>query len=217
VTRQALTRWIKREAGEDERKYNAMLADAKQGLGFSPLTGQIAAIGVFDTDRNQGVVYYQAPDNNESETREENFLFKPRTEKEMLENFWTGALSYNEFVSFNGRSFDVPFLVTRSAVNQVKPTMNLLYDRYNKNTIGCKHIDLMDQLTFHGVMRRRGSLHLYCRAFGINSPKAGGITGDDVGRLFSEKKYKDIADYNSWDLIATWELYKVWKEYFKML
>lgn len=217
VTKQALTRWIKREAAEDEGKYNAILADFKQGLGFSPLTGEIAAIGVFDTDKNRGVVYYQSPDENAQDSIEENFTFKPRTEAEMLKAFWEGALKYKEFVSFNGRSFDVPFLMTRSAINQIKPTLNLLGSRYLSNDPRkFRHIDLMDQLSFYGAMRRRGSLHLYCRAFGINSPKMGGITGEDVGRLFQEKRYKEIADYNSWDLIATWELFKVWEEYLKL-
>jgi hypothetical protein len=217
VTKHLLTRWIKREAAADEDKYNAKLADLQDGLGFSPLTGQIAVIGVFDTIKNQGVVYYQAPDSEHQEAREENFLFKPRTEKEMLKSFWQGALNYKELVSFNGRSFDVPFLITRSAVHQVKPTVNLMSDRYlNRDSYKVKHIDLLDQLTYYGAVRRRGSLHLYCRAFGIKSPKAGGITGDDISRLFAEKKYKEIAEYNSWDLIATWELFKIWQDYFNI-
>ena len=217
LTKFNLTRWIRREAADDENKYNVMLADIKEGLGFSPLTGQIAAIGVFDTLKNQGVVYYQAPAVNSEETREENFTFKPRTEKEMLENFWQGAKAYREFVSFNGRSFDVPFIITRSAVHEIKPAVNLMSNRYlNSQRGAARHIDLFDQLSFYGAVRRRGSLHLYCRAFNIKSPKAGGITGDDVNRLFQEKKYLEIAQYNSWDLIATWELYKIWNEYFNI-
>lgn len=214
VTRKALTRWIKREA-ENEERYKAMAEDMKQGLGFSPLTGEIAAIGVFDTEKNRGVVYYQSPDENGKDTIEENFTFKPRTEQEMLKAFWEGVLNYKEFVSFSGRSFDVPFLMIRSAVNHIKPSLNLLDNKYLNDPSKIRHIDLQEQLSFYGAMRRRGSLHLYCRAFGINSPKTGGITGEDVGRFFREKRYKEIADYNSWDLIATWELYKVWKEYLK--
>ena len=57
-TQNSLTRWIKREAGEDEGKYNVMLKDLKEGLGFSPLTGEIVAIGVYDTLVQKGVVYF---------------------------------------------------------------------------------------------------------------------------------------------------------------
>ncbi|MCX6796015.1 MAG: ribonuclease H-like domain-containing protein [Candidatus Falkowbacteria bacterium] len=214
VTKNNLTRWIKREAAGDEEKYNVMLTDIKEGLGFSPLTGQIVAIGIFDTVKNQGVVYYQAPAREEKETREENFTFKPKTEEEMLSAFWQGAINYQEFVSFNGRSFDVPFLVLRSAKYQIKPTLNLMTYRYGHDRIGgIRHIDLLDQFTYQGAVRRKGSLHLFCRMFNIKSPKAAGITGDDIDRLFQEQKYLELAEYNSWDLIATWELYKIWQKY----
>ncbi len=218
VTQDNLTRWIKRESGGNEEKYNVLFTDLKEGLGFSPLTGEIAAIGVFDTNKNQGVVYYQAPDSEEKDAKQENFLFKPRSEGEMLKAFWEGASNYQSFVSFNGRSFDVPFLVMRSAKHQIKPTVNLMTYRYgHKRSYGIEHVDLLDQLTYQGAVRRKGSLHLFCRMFNIKSPKSSGITGDDVDRLFGEKKYLEIAEYNSWDLIATWELYKIWKEYIKIV
>jgi len=216
VTQNNLTRWIKRQSGDDEKQYQAQFRDLKEGLGFSPLTGEIVTIGVFDSASDRGVVYYQAPDLNLSEETEENFVFKPKTEKEMLENFWQGVKNYKEFVSFNGRSFDVPFLLLRSAINKVKPSINLMGDRYLRyQNLNIKHVDLLDQLSFYGAVRRKGSLHLYCQALGIKSPKASGITGDDVNKLFKEKKYKEIAEYNSWDLIATLELYRVWLEYIK--
>lgn len=215
TTKHSLTRWIRREAGEDEGKYNFMLKDLEEGLGFSPLTGEIVALGVFDTEKNKGVVYYQAPEKKEEEHREENFIFKATNEEQMLKNFWQGVNSYQEFISFNGRSFDVPFLHLRSAIHGIKPAKDLAASRYlSSQPYAAKHIDLLDQLTFYGAVRRRGNLHLYCRAFGIDSPKALGITGDDVGRLFKEKKYQEIAEYNSWDLVAIWELYKKWQLYF---
>ena len=213
ATQDSLTRWIKREAGEEEGKYNVMLADLKEGLGFSPLTGEIVAIGIYDSEKNKGVVYFQSLAVEEKEYVKENFSFKPKTEKEMLTDFWQGAKNYGELVSFNGRSFDVPFLLIRSAVHKIKPTINLMSNRYLSSQYGVRHVDLLDQLSFYGAVRRKGNLHLYCRAFGIKSPKAGGITGDDVGQLFRDGEYKKIAEYNSWDLIATAELYKIWKEY----
>ena len=214
VTRHNLTRWINRQAGDDKEKFNVLLKDLKEGFGFSPLTGEIAAIGVFDTEKNKGVVYFQALDVEISEYNEASFCFKPKTEKEMLKAFWQGVLKYKTFVTFNGRSFDIPFLLIRGAVQKIKPTLNLMSNRYLRSQYGTvRHIDLLDQFSFYGAVRRRGNLHLYCNAFGIRSPKAEGITGDDVSRLFKEKKYKEIAEYNSWDLIATWELYQVWKKY----
>ncbi len=40
TTKKSLTRWIKREA-YSEVEYEAQLQDLEEGLGFSPLTGQI--------------------------------------------------------------------------------------------------------------------------------------------------------------------------------
>lgn len=198
------------------RAYQDSLEELKAGLGFSPLTGQIVAIGVLDCEKNKGVVYYQAPGAKEKESEAEGITFKPVTEKEMLEQFWAGAKNYNEFITFNGRAFDAPFLMIRSAVHGIKPTKDLMLNRYtNYQQSACRHIDLFDQLSFYGAMRKKGSLHLWSRAFGIKSPKADGVTGDDVGRLFKEKKFLDIARYNVGDLRATKALYEQWEKYLK--
>ncbi len=215
TTQEVLTRWIKKEA-EGETEYNAALKELKDGLGFSPLTGEIVAIGVLDYEKNQGVVYFQAPGENIAEFSENNFKFKQMTEKEMLENFWQGANKYQEFISFNGRSFDAPFLMVRSAIHEIKPTKNLMEGRYLYQQKSCSHIDLLDQLSFYGATRRKGNLHLWSKVFGIKSPKSDGVTGDDVGRLFKEKKFIDIAKYNTGDLIATKELYDKWNKFFNL-
>ena len=216
ATQEVLTKWIKKDS-ESEEEYVKALEELKSGLGFSPLTWQIVAIGVLDYDKNQGVVYFQAPGENLKEFQEENITFKPCSEKEMLENFWKGAEKYNEFITFNGRSFDAPFLAVRSAVHKIKTSKDLMSNRYlSSQRFGATHIDLFDQLTFYGATRRKGGLHLWCRAFGIISPKAQGVTGDDVAQLFKEKKYKEIARYNVGDLMATKELYDYWKNYIKL-
>lgn len=216
TTKDSLTRWIKRESVSDD-DYKESLKELKDGLGFSPLTGEIVVIGVFDLNKNQGVVCFQAPGEDIKEFSEGNVKFKQMAEKEMLENFWNGAANYQEFISFNGRTFDIPFLMVRSAVHNIKPSKNLMKGRYlYQQDFAAKNIDLADQLTFYGATRRKGSLHLWSNAFDIKSPKADGITGDDVGRLFREKKFLDIARYNVRDLVATKELYEKWDKYLNL-
>lgn len=214
VTKVNLTRWIERESGDEISKYNLLLSNLKEGLGFSPLTGEIIALGVYDTVKNSGVVYYQAPKGKDEEWSDGSFTFKTKSEEAMIELFWKGATHYEAFVSFNGRSFDVPFILIRGAKYKIRPAVDLMTDRYLKYS-KIKHIDLQDQLAFYGAVRKKGNLHLYCQALGINSPKAAGISGYDIKNLFKNKKYKEIAEYNSWDLIATWELYEIWKSYIK--
>ena len=118
TTQEVLTRWIKKES-KDEKEYQVLLDGLKNELGFSPLTGKVVAIGVMDYEKDKGAVYFDAPGENIKEFSERKFTYKPMGEKEMLENFWRGAENYDEFITFSGRSFDVPFLVVRSAIHGV--------------------------------------------------------------------------------------------------
>lgn len=215
-TQESLTRWIKRESYNDE-EYEVALKDLKEGLGFSPLTGRIVAIGIFDPEREKGAVYFDAPGETIQEFEENGYKFKSLDEASMLRQFWQLATKYQDFVTFNGRCFDIPFLMIRSAVNGIRPTRNLMATRYLNSSYsafeGVRHIDLQDQLSFYGAVRRKGSLHLWCRAFNIESPKTNGVTGDDVQELYTAKKYLDIARYNALDVTATAELYTTWQKY----
>ncbi len=210
TTQASLTRWVRREPlAEQER----LLGEVKNGLGLSPLTGRIVAIGVLDEEKGKGAVYFDAPKGDFPEREENGMKLKPMTEKEMLENFWRGVAEYETFISFNGRGFDVPFLMVRSAVHGIRPTKDLMSNRYlESQDYDARHIDLMDQLSFYGAVRRRGSLHMWCRVFGIESPKAEGVSGADIKRLFDEGRFEDIARYNAKDLFATRDLYRHWRK-----
>lgn len=216
MSQHSLTRWIERESRSDE-EYEAKLKDIKEGLGFSPLTGQVVAIGMLDVEQDAKVVYFQAPGEEYGRFEENGVTYEQMTEAQMLQRFWNGATKYTELVTFNGRGFDLPFLVVRSAVNGIRPSKDFLSNRYlGSQRFDAKHIDLQDQLTFYGAVMRKGSLHLWCRAFGIESPKVAGVTGDDVKELFESKRYKDIARYNVRDIVATRDLYAKWEKYVRM-
>jgi DNA polymerase elongation subunit (family B) len=213
ATQDNLTRWIKKDS-DSEDEYKIALQDLKNGLGFSPLTGEIVAIGILDYYKNEGAVYYQAPGQDNKELKEDGILFKQMDEETMLRKFWELAERYQVFITFNGRAFDMPFLITRSAIRGVRPTKDLMRGRYlYQNNPDALHIDLAEQLSFYGATRRKGSLHLWSRAFGIPSPKSSGVTGDDVGPLFKKGKFLDIARYNVGDIRATRELYAKWEQY----
>lgn len=214
TTQGNLSRWIERDA-RDEKEKKRLTEQLKDGLGFSPLTGKIVAVGVYDGERKKGAVFFEpAPKEPATDFEEGEFKFEALSEKEILTKFWDIATKYDTFVSFNGRGFDVPFLAVRSAVHSIRPSKNLLSNRYlSSQAYGAKHIDLQDQLTFYGASQRRGSLHLWCRAFGIESPKAQGVDGDDVKMLYEDGKGADIARYNARDLRATYALYQKYTAY----
>jgi len=217
TTQKVLTNWVNRSFTKGSDEHKKAVEKIKDETVFSPLTSQIVAIGVLDYEKEKGVVYFQDPSGKSEKFEEDNIEFKPATEKEMLEGFWQGAENYNEFISFNGRGFDVPFMMLRSAIHKVRPTKNLVGARYlYQHPEGAVHADLQEQLTFYGALGRKGmSLHMFTRAFGIESPKASGVTGDDVTSLFNEGKYEDIARYNVGDLWATKELYDYWNRYLR--
>src|SRR3989344_3862025 len=208
-TKEIMLKWLKRESYSDE-EYQREVDAVKDNLGFSPLTGQIVAIGVMDVDDKKGAVYFQSEASIEQE--EDGIKLQAMSEKEMLEKFWDIAKRCQECISFNGRAFDVPFILVRSAIHKIRPTINLMPPRYSSNA---NHIDLLDQLTFYGSVRKKGNLHLWSRAFGIKSPKADGVSGDDVGKLFQDREFLEIARYNAGDLKATAELYKYWNEFMR--
>ncbi len=186
------------------------IEDAKNSLSFYPVTAQIVTIGMLDVDSNKSFVFYQnegAPE----KIQEDNVTYISGNEKEILEHFWQLIDKASVFVTFNGRAFDCPFIMIRSAVNSVKATKNLVPYRYGKGP----HVDLMDQLTFYDAMRRKFSLDMWCKAFGIKSPKEEGVTGLQVKDLFKEGKHMDIAQYCARDLLATKELYIYWDKYIK--
>lgn len=204
---------------ESSKEYLLKYADSeeekqtvKESLSFYPLTGQIVTIGMLNPDTDKGIVYFQDPQGKMPKFKEDDFEFIPGTEEEILKNFWNTIKSYEQFITFNGRSFDCPFIMIRSAILKLKPTKDLMPYRYDSKI----HIDLLDLLTFHGAVRRRFNLHMWCKAFGIKSPKEEGITGYDVKALFQDGRYIDIARYCLGDLKATKELYFYWERYIKI-
>ena len=186
------------------------ILEVKESLSFYPLTGEVIAIGMLNPDSLRGAVYYQAPQDSLLPFEEDSISFHTGTEREILKIFWEAIKNYDQFITFNGRGFDCPFLMVRSAVHKIKPTRDLMPNRYSG-----PHVDLLDQLTFYGASRRRFSLDMWCKTFGIKSPKSEGITGYDVKGLFSSKRYIEIAKYCLGDIVATKELLSYWENYIR--
>lgn len=185
--------------------------DARNSLSFFPVTAQIVAIGLLEAESEQGYVYYQNGGGKPEEFKEGTTFFTSGSEAEILSRFWEQMKKYQQFATFNGRVFDCPFLMIRSSINGIKPTKNLMPNRYSS----LMHVDLMDQLTFYDAMRRKFSLHMWCKAFNIESPKDEGMTGLQVKEYYLAGKYKEIARYCFADIKATKKLFEYWNKYLK--
>ncbi len=215
MTQGELTKWIKKEA-KTKTEYELLLQNVKEGLSLSPLTGEIVAIGVYSCNSDRGAVYYQAPGETNAPFDKDTITYKQMTEKDMISKFWELTAQAQEMVSFNGRSFDVPYIMLRSAIHHIRPSRDLMSNRYVSMQRGLpKHIDLFDQMTFYGVMSKKGSLHIFARAFGIESPKSEEVNGNQVASMFAKKRFLDIAKYNGQDIKATKKLFTYWDKYLR--
>jgi DNA polymerase elongation subunit (family B) len=192
-------------ADTDEKRLEAI-----QKLSLYPPTAQVIAIGMLNPETNRGRVLFQADTPIDTMSPDENIQFISASEHDIISHFWNDITKYDQFVTFNGRGFDSPFLMLRSAILNIRPTRNLMPYRYESSV----HCDLLDQLTFHGALRKF-SLDFYCKSFGIESPKSHGITGLDLGRLYEQKKFREIAEYCLGDVRATAELFRRWEKYLK--
>jgi DNA polymerase elongation subunit (family B) len=193
----------------------AKRAEILRQFNLWPFTAQVACIAMLNAETNRGQVLFTADDYEEGADEAGPVEFVAcADEVELLTAFWDVARHYESIATFNGRGFDVPFLYLRSAILNVSIT--------RKNWLGYRfatepHCDLAEQFTFYNVSGREGAarrfnLDFYCKAFGIESPKAQGVTGMDVNELIQAGKYREVAEYCLRDVRATVLLYQLWKD-----
>lgn len=216
--------YLLRSAANDEER------EKKIGeFALSPLTGRIVCIGMRmmtqtdDAWTSRDVAYMVDPSITDDGIKREEILPSGgvcyySTERTMLENFWKLLHAHYgiHLISFNGRGFDAPWLMLRSAVLGIRPTRNLMDGtRFSYSA----HTDLMDKLTFYNRTAsgatRGFNFDFYAKSFGVPSPKAAGVDGSKVGRMFEEGALADIAEYCLRDVRSTWDLFLKWNQYLK--
>ncbi len=206
--REYLLRYAEKE--KDETSKDEKIDEAIRFLSLYPLTAKVIAIGLHDIQKEKSFVYFESESEEEWTSESKDIQYKGSTEVEMLKSFWRIAEKTDQFISFNGRNFDIPFLMMRSALNKIKPTKNLMTNRY----VNSHHVDLLEQFTYYGITKKF-NLDFYCQSFGFESPKSKGISGMEVKTLYEAGRIKDIAVYCGQDVLATAKLYKIWEEYLK--
>jgi predicted PolB exonuclease-like 3'-5' exonuclease len=128
---------------------------------------------------------------------------RPMSEAELLRSFWHLADAADLIVTFNGRGFDVPFLVTRSLILGVPARVDLLSSPFSLRP----HLDLYRLLGHgHGGLGST-SLDVTCWALGIESPK-GAMDGSMVAPTYARGDIEAIATYNAADVRATAAVYR---------
>ncbi len=217
--------YILRRAETEEEK------EKKLGeMALAPLTARVICIGLqlMESEGNDEWKMLNAKafsvddslsgDETKTETLESGKECILSTEEKMLDFFWKILIRYPQakLISFNGRNFDAPFLMLRSALLKIRPSRNLMQGtKFNYQN----HIDLIDELTFFSPSSygatRRFNFDFYTRAFGITSPKSEGIDGSKVADFFAEGRIDEISEYCLRDVKATWELYLEWRKFLR--
>ncbi len=101
-------------AGEREEEINR--------LNLSPLTAEVLAIGMLNPDTGGGRVLYRSDRNETFHSDDGKIEFISGDEGKILSAFWDDIRNYGQFITFNGRTFDCPFLMLRSALLGLRPT-----------------------------------------------------------------------------------------------
>jgi len=182
--------------------------ETRRAGGLSPFRGRIVTIGVVNIDDKRSCALYTVP--GQTDLRIEKAgqrTYISGTEKQILEQFWTFFENDSRFISFNGRQFDGPFLMIRSAINGVTPKRDLVGYRYGFHP----NCDVREALNFFGTTNNKQfkfNLDLACKTFGVQTSKSEGIDGRSVETWFRAGRHREIADYCLEDVRATAELYE---------
>jgi DNA polymerase elongation subunit (family B) len=198
----------------DEVSHQRAAPKLEQQLNLWPLTARVVCIAMLNAESCRGKVLFTATE-HQADAEAGPVEFVPcLDEVELLNAFWEVARHYESIITFNGRGFDVPFIYLRSALLNVPIT--------RKDWLGYRYqteppCDLAEQFTYYNVSGREGAakrfnLDFYCKAFGIESPKARGVTGRDVNALMAANCFREIAEYCLRDVRATVLLYQIWRE-----
>jgi len=185
-----------------------MKDDATRYLSLYPLTAKVVAIGMLNTETEHSMVLYEGTETKEWQSEETGVKYCSNSEAEILTHFWEYAKKADAVITFNGRNFDIPFLLIRSAILKIKPSRNFIKKRYDNKS----HIDLLEVFTNYGSTKKF-NLDFYCKSFGIKSPKSHGVSGMDVKQLYAAGKIEEIATYCAHDVEATYQLYKIWNDF----
>ena len=176
-------------------------SEPEKVMGMSPMFGKVVSLAFGDGEDEGAPVHVLVVPRDEDRNAEMPDWVTATDEAGLLRAFWALAAAAETVVSFNGRNFDVPFLVGRSLVLGVDATVDLMSNRWSLRP----HLDLFDAVGQAG--RGPSKLDVICWALGIESPK-GAMDGSMVAGAYERGELLEIAKYNRLDVAATSAVYR---------
>mgnify|MGYP000040968453 CR=1 len=134
-------------------------------------------------------------------------------EAKLLQGFFTYLERIKpRFVSFNGRTFDLPVLKYRAMVHGISaPWLHKSGDKWNSYSYRYAtdwHCDLLDVLSDFGASARV-KLNEVCAALGFAGKF--GVDGSMVADMIDEGKIDDVRNYCETDVLNTYLVYLRWQ------
>lgn len=189
-----------------QRKEPASSSDVLQArigmsMGLSPLFGKVVSLALGDGDAPDADVHVIAvpPDGYVAGPAPSWLRFM--SEPDLLRSFWALASKAEVVVTFNGKSFDLPFLVGRSLVHGIPARCDLVSHKWSLKP----HLDLFELLSQRD--KAPSKLDVICWALGVESPK-GDMDGSKVAPAYARGEIVKIAEYNRHDVRATAEVFR---------
>jgi len=188
----------------DPMKVAAELADKKRNFidkaALSPLSSRVACIGYAE------VTMRDEQDLETVANKVEYGMIKFGNEFAMLMEFKALVEKYQHLVTFNGRSFDFPYLMFRAALHDIP----LKLPTYYKNTRD-GHFDLAQHLADLSLITNLDSAQQYvsmskwCRYFGYPEKS---MDSRNIKKYLQEGKEDEVYEYCIGDIEITFRLLK---------
>ncbi|MGY8771529.1 MAG: 3'-5' exonuclease [Pirellulales bacterium] len=178
-------------------KFRAELLE-KKGSDFIPYTYQMPiSVAIAKLDANFRLLDLVTLDEPK---------FRPPT---ITDHFWRGWKGYKKptFVTFNGRSFDIPLMELAAfrygvGVPEWFEMQARSFDQPRNRYNSKSHFDLYDVMTNYGASRFTGGLNLAANLLG--KPGKMDVEGSMVQDLYDEGKLTEINDYCRCDVLDTY-------------
>jgi uncharacterized protein YprB with RNaseH-like and TPR domain len=184
----------------DPEKLRDITEDMIKTASLDPLLGRVLCIGICHSRDKKTVV--------------EKCFYDASSEKVLLESFW-GYIDKEqltcETVTFNGITFDLPWIYFRSFVHQVQiPWADLGLKRFGT----WPHFDVMQSLAFWQSYKGKGQGYIAMALGCTEENQKEALNGSHVHKLYAAGEHQKIQDYCMSDVRQLIEIYKKIYRYF---
>lgn len=161
---------------EDVKQYLMDKKISKEDRSLNPLYAKIIALGI--------------------KTLTEPTKIHTGDEKQILEQFWSNIKGLNTvLVTYNGYRFDIPFIILRSIINNIKIPFSINQNKWQMQK--SNHFDVM--LFFSQTETFvNPNLRILGKMYNIESEDS--LRGYDIERLYGENKIEEIKKHCQADI-----------------